>query len=131
MSPFPVVSAVPLPAFVSGLTGRRYNPLPNVPCSVPWFRYVLLLAKSRFLATMSHELHTPLNAIIGFSDLLSKEKGNVPEALVAGVQRRVNAAGKQLLSLINIVLDVLLLSLVQLHLFRCRGVRVRPVWSSP
>ncbi|MEA2778087.1 MAG: hypothetical protein QOF90_3493 [Acetobacteraceae bacterium] len=64
------------------------------------------LAKSRFLATMSHELRTPLNAIIGFSDALAREKGDVPEALVADYSGQINVAGKQLLSLINIVLDV-------------------------
>jgi signal transduction histidine kinase len=64
------------------------------------------LAKSRFLATMSHELRTPLNAIIGFSDALAREKGDVPEALVADYGGQINVAGKQLLSLINIILDV-------------------------
>jgi signal transduction histidine kinase len=63
-------------------------------------------AKSRFLATMSHELRTPLNAIIGFSDALALEKGNVPAALVSEYSGQINAAGKQLLSLINIILDV-------------------------
>jgi signal transduction histidine kinase len=64
------------------------------------------LAKSRFLATMSHELRTPLNAIIGFSDALAREKGDVPAALVADYNGQINVAGKQLLSLINIILDV-------------------------
>jgi signal transduction histidine kinase len=63
-------------------------------------------AKSRFLATMSHELRTPLNAIIGFSDALAREKGAVPADLVSEYSGQINAAGKQLLSLINIILDV-------------------------
>jgi signal transduction histidine kinase len=63
-------------------------------------------AKSRFLATMSHELRTPLNAIIGFSDALARENGDVPAELVAEYSGQINAAGKQLLSLINIILDV-------------------------
>jgi signal transduction histidine kinase len=63
-------------------------------------------AKSRFLATMSHELRTPLNAIIGFSDALALETGDVPAALVSEYSGQINAAGKQLLSLINIILDV-------------------------
>ena len=63
-------------------------------------------AKSRFLATMSHELRTPLNAIIGFSDALARENGNVAGELVAEYSGQINAAGKQLLSLINIILDV-------------------------
>jgi signal transduction histidine kinase len=63
-------------------------------------------AKSRFLATMSHELRTPLSAIIGFSDALARENGDVPAHLVADYSGQINAAGKQLLSLINIILDV-------------------------
>ena len=55
---------------------------------------------------MSHELRTPLNAIIGFSDALAREKGDVPAALVAEYSGQINDAGKQLLSLINIILDV-------------------------
>jgi signal transduction histidine kinase len=64
------------------------------------------LAKSRFLATMSHELRTPLNAIIGFSDALARENGDVPADLVTEYSGQINDAGKQLLSLINIILDV-------------------------
>ena len=63
-------------------------------------------AKSRFLATMSHELRTPLNAIIGFSDALARESGTVPVELVKEFSGQINDAGKQLLSLINLILDV-------------------------
>ena len=63
-------------------------------------------AKSRFLATMSHELRTPLNAIIGFSDALAREHGDVPAELVAEYSGQINESGRQLLSLINIILDV-------------------------
>jgi signal transduction histidine kinase len=64
------------------------------------------LAKSRFLATMSHELRTPLNAIIGFSEALARENGDVPAELVAEYSGQINDAGRQLLSLINVILDV-------------------------
>ncbi len=64
------------------------------------------VAKSRFLATMSHELRTPLNAIIGFSDAMASENADVPAALVAEYSGQIGNAGKQLLSLINIILDV-------------------------
>ncbi len=63
-------------------------------------------AKSRFLATMSHELRTPLNAIIGFSDALARESGTVPASLVKEFSSQINDSGKQLLSLINLILDV-------------------------
>ncbi len=64
------------------------------------------LAKSRFLATMSHELRTPLNAIIGFSDVLLRDNRSVSGELVAEYSGQINHAGKQLLSLINVILDV-------------------------
>ena len=63
-------------------------------------------AKSRFLATMSHELRTPLNAIIGFSDALVRDDKRGPADLVAEYSSQINDAGRQLLSLINIILDV-------------------------
>jgi signal transduction histidine kinase len=63
-------------------------------------------AKSQFLATMSHELRTPLNAIIGFSDALLREAGNPDPGRVDDFARQVNQAGRQLLALINSILDV-------------------------
>jgi signal transduction histidine kinase len=63
-------------------------------------------AKSHFLATMSHELRTPLNAIIGFSDALLREAGNPDPARVDEYAQQVNLAGRQLLGLINTILDV-------------------------
>ena len=64
------------------------------------------LAKSRFLATMSHELRTPLNAIIGFSEALTLDGGDVRADLVADYSNQINESGRQLLALINIILDV-------------------------
>ncbi len=63
-------------------------------------------AKSRFLATMSHELRTPLNAIIGFSDALMRDTSRPSPAEVAEYGGQINVAGKQLLSIINTILDV-------------------------
>ncbi|MBS0561898.1 MAG: PAS-domain containing protein [Proteobacteria bacterium] len=62
-------------------------------------------AKSRFLATMSHELRTPLNAIIGFSDALLREAKPEP-VRIEEYADQINAAGRQLLALINSILDV-------------------------
>lgn len=63
-------------------------------------------AKSRFLASVSHELRTPMNAILGFTD-----------ALLGGVDGKLNAeqaaslgwvqrGGRDLLGLINEILDL-------------------------
>lgn len=63
-------------------------------------------AKSEFLANMSHELRTPLNAIIGYSELLQDEsRDNGNESNINDL-KRIDAAGKNLLDLINGVLDI-------------------------
>ncbi len=63
-------------------------------------------AKSRFLATMSHELRTPLNAVIGFSDALLHEADHPSRDRIIEYAGQINDAGRQLLGLINIILDV-------------------------
>ena len=63
-------------------------------------------AKSEFLAKMSHELRTPLNAIIGFSDLLDQDSVLDNREKVRGYSRDINAAGRQLLNIINDILDI-------------------------
>jgi signal transduction histidine kinase len=63
--------------------------------------------KSEFLAKMSHELRTPLNAVIGYSEMLLEdaEAEGRNEQQVADL-RRINSAGKHLLSLVTDVLDL-------------------------
>jgi signal transduction histidine kinase len=64
-------------------------------------------SKSQFLAAMSHELRTPLNAVIGYSEMLLEDaaaEGGSAEH-VADL-RRIHAAGRHLLSLVNDVLDL-------------------------
>jgi len=62
--------------------------------------------KSQFLANMSHELRTPLNAIIGYSEMLQEEAEDIGQDSLIPDLRRVNAAGKHLLGLINDILDL-------------------------
>ncbi|GHV28000.1 hypothetical protein FACS1894167_03990 [Synergistales bacterium] len=59
-------------------------------------------AKSSFLAHMSHEIRSPMNAIIGMSELAQREFGK-PKCLeyIAGIRN----AGSNLLSIINDILD--------------------------
>lgn len=59
-------------------------------------------AKSRFLAAMSHELKTPLNAILGFSDLLALDEHPEQQDSI----RLIHQAGHHLLELINQVLEL-------------------------
>jgi signal transduction histidine kinase len=59
-------------------------------------------AKSEFLATMTHELRTPLNGVIGMSELLKDAKLNDKHQ---GYIQSINQSGKQLLAVINDVLD--------------------------
>jgi signal transduction histidine kinase len=63
-------------------------------------------AKSDFLASMSHELRTPMNAILGFTEMIRDDiYGEVPEAIREPVSD-IHTCGKQLLGLINNVLDL-------------------------
>jgi signal transduction histidine kinase/DNA-binding NarL/FixJ family response regulator len=63
-------------------------------------------AKSTFLANMSHELRTPLNAIIGYSEMLEEETRESGKSESVQDLRKIQSAGKHLLSLINDVLDL-------------------------
>jgi signal transduction histidine kinase/DNA-binding response OmpR family regulator/HAMP domain-containing protein len=62
--------------------------------------------KSEFLAGMSHELRTPLNAIIGYSEMLQEEAEDAGEASMVADLKKIHAAGRHLLELVNAVLDL-------------------------
>jgi PAS domain S-box-containing protein len=63
------------------------------------------LAKSEFLSNMSHELRSPLNVMLGFSQLM--ESGNPPPTSNQRTMlREINSAGWYLLELINKILDL-------------------------
>jgi PAS domain S-box-containing protein len=63
-------------------------------------------AKSDFLARMSHELRTPLNSIIGFADVLLKNKAGSLQANDLSYLSRIATNGRHLLALINDILDL-------------------------
>jgi len=62
--------------------------------------------KSAFLANMSHELRTPMNAILGYSEMLIEEAEDLGQASFIPDLKKIHAAGKHLLALINDILDL-------------------------
>ena len=61
-------------------------------------------ARSMFFSIVSHDIRTPLNAIIGYSELL--QKGTESEAERNEALKSIRASGKTLLQLVNDVLDL-------------------------
>lgn len=61
-------------------------------------------AKSMFLANMSHEFRTPLNAILGFTQIIASD--NLLPVTLRDPMNIIMKSGEHLLSLINDVLDL-------------------------
>ena len=61
-------------------------------------------SKTTFLSNMSHDIRTPMNAVLGFANLLAKEAEN--PAKVKEYTKKITASGQHLLNLINDILDV-------------------------
>lgn len=62
-------------------------------------------AKSTFLFNMSHDIRTPLNAVLGFTNL-SEKKIDTDTELVKDYLKKIDVSGKHLLHLINDILDM-------------------------
>lgn len=60
-------------------------------------------AKTSFLFNMSHDIRTPMNAILGYAELI---KGGLTDPTLIGYQKKMEQAGNLLLSIINHVLDM-------------------------
>lgn len=63
-------------------------------------------AKSEFIANMSHELRTPLNGILGFAEILKVGFAGNLSAIQAEYVENIYTSGKQLLHLVNEILDL-------------------------
>ena len=61
-------------------------------------------SKTMFLSNMSHDIRTPMNAVLGFTTLLARDAENPDK--VREYTKKIMASGQHLLSLINDVLDV-------------------------
>ena len=61
-------------------------------------------AKSSFLSNMSHDIRTPMNAIVGFAALLARDAENPDK--VREYTKKITASSQHLLGLINDVLDI-------------------------
>lgn len=66
--------------------------------------YMASVSKSRFLFNMSHDIRTPMNAIIGFTDLALKADGD--EIKQKKYLTKISVASKHLLALINDILEM-------------------------
>ena len=78
-------------------------------------------AKTRFLAHLSHEFRTPLNAIIGFSEIIKSELlGEIKDKRYVSYGNDIHFSGTHLLNLVNDVLD----------LTRIEAGKIEPVFES-
>ena len=73
-------------------------------------------AKSEFLSNMSHELRTPLNGILGYAQILQKDKA-LGEKQLAGLNV-IRQSGEHLLTLINDILNFARIEVDKLELHR-------------
>ena len=71
-------------------------------------------AKSRFLASISHDMRTPLTAILGYSKLLEEGGGSQEE--VSSWQRAIVANSEYMANMVGNVLDLTALESGQLHI---------------
>ena len=63
-----------------------------------------LEAKQAFFNNMSHDMRTPLNAIIGLTELARRDVGDAEKT--ADYLRRIEQSGRQLLTLVSDILDI-------------------------
>lgn len=82
--------------------------------------------KTKFLASVSHDLRTPLNSILGFSDLIRNGTDNTSTARFADL---IHQNGKHLQDLVNTLLDLSQIEAGQIQL-RWEKVDLRAILSA-
>ena len=60
--------------------------------------------KTTFLFNMSHDIRTPMNAIIGYTDLAQREDNDLP--MVRGYLKKIETSSRHLMVLINDILEM-------------------------
>ncbi len=73
-------------------------------------------SKNAFLARMSHDLRTPLNAVLGFSELLQRNSVVMSSTDVVTQVRHIHDAGQHLLAMIDEVLDLTRIESGDMHI---------------
>ncbi|MBU2880441.1 CHASE domain-containing protein [Psychrosphaera sp. B3R10] len=80
-------------------------------------------AKTMFLANMSHEYRTPLNAIIGFTEIAKRQTKDVEASKYLG---KIEASSQTMLNIVNDVLDI---SKIQTNEFELENSSFQPTES--
>lgn len=80
--------------------------------------------KKLFISRLSHEMRTPMNAVVGFSHLLQVQADQYPQA--AGVVEHIQITAKHLLTIINGIMDYTQLIDGQLKI-RPEDVELKPL----
>jgi signal transduction histidine kinase len=83
----------------------------------------------RFISSASHDLRTPLTAILGFTELLSEESYGVLTGEQANAVGHVYNSAQNLLEIVNNLLDIIQIQAGKLNL-RCKRTEVAPVLTA-
>ena len=85
-------------------------------------------AKSRFLFNISHDIRTPMNAILGYAHL-ALEENNLPDSIRDYIEI-IDLSGKHLLTLMNDILDMSLIESGKLELRNAKADIVKTTGSA-
>ena len=87
------------------------------------------LAKTRFLNNMSHDIRTPMNAILGYAQIMEDELNRKEMLEVSEHLEKLQQSGNLLLSIINNVLDMARIESGRMELDE-NYCRIEDVWKS-
>jgi signal transduction histidine kinase/ActR/RegA family two-component response regulator len=112
--------------WISKFTTRKVDELTAQSTQLKQARHVAESAnraKSEFLANMSHEVRTPLNGILGYTELLIRGADEGDENQRLDFLQTIRTSGRHLLQLINDVLDI---SKIEAGQFRVEKIACSP-----